>query len=253
MATRKTTSTRRVVEDDDEIPLARGKVTVPKKRVVSKKPPPAAKKTTRRDRTRQQFSSGLDDAIDEMDGAHVPDRNENGNFEMEGLPQTSRRSRELEAQMTARLSRLPVFPFPPELDEKLKPYWTELVNSFPKDHFQVSDTTLMKLYCQCAYDIDRQNVKIEEEGEVVLGARGQAITNPRCKVRESNRGTLLALATKFRNQPASRVASNGFKTRNKKAQQAANGAQAISDDDDGLLAGGGEAAFEDDEYPPTRH
>jgi phage terminase small subunit len=159
-------------------------------------------------------------------------------FEMDGLPQDNAKSRELAAQMQSRLSGKPIFPYPPELKDRLKPYWMELVNSHSKDHFQMSDVSLMKMYCQCAYDIERQTELIDEEGEVVIGGRGQPIVNPRCKARESNRSTLLALATKFRSQPASRTNTENFNRGQGKAQQAGRAAQNI-DEGDGLLAGRG--------------
>jgi len=191
-------------------------------------------------------SRQTDDEIDAQD-----DDSDLGHFEMEGVPQHSRRTMELEAQMAARLHNEPIFPYPPELPKELRPYWLELVNSFPKDHFRVSDITMMKMYCQCAYDIERQSIKIGEEGEVVIGSRGQAIVNPRCKVRESNRATLLALATKFRNQPASRQNTVNFSRNARKAGIAAEAAQTLAEDDEGLLARPGEDEDLDDLAPPT--
>ena len=183
--------------------------------------------------------------------AEIDAQEDLGEFEMEGVPQHSRRTMELEAQMSARLHNEPIFPYPPEMPKELRPYWLELVNSFPKDHFRVSDITLMKMYCQCAYDIERQTIKIDEEGEVVIGGRGQAIVNPRCKVRESNRNTLLTLTTKFRNQPASRQNTANFSRNQRKSEIAGEAAQALADDEEGLLARPGEDF--DDSAPPTRH
>jgi phage terminase small subunit len=160
-----------------------------------------------------------------------------GEPEMDGFPQSNRRADELHAQMAARMKGEPVFPYPAELPKEHQPYWLELVNSFPKDHFQVSDITLMKLYCRCAYDIERTTAKIEEEGEVVMGGRGPMV-NPRVKVRGDCVNTLMSIATKFRNQPASRVNTENFGTRQEKAQKAAGAASSIHEDDDGLLAGG---------------
>lgn len=159
-------------------------------------------------------------------------------FEMDGLPQTNRRTLELEAQMRARLTKAPIFPYPDELREVLKPYWLELVNSFPKDHFQISDIPLMKIYCRCAWDIERCSLMIEEEGEVVIGGRGAPMVNPRVKVRGDAQNNLLSIATKFRNQPASRVNTENFGGRQAKAKQAGKAAEAV-EQGDGLLAGGG--------------
>lgn len=237
---------------DDEAPPVRGKIVVPIKSVAKRpalggKKKPVAKKAAPRKRTVAEDIDAFGDEQDEAEvitGLAQP--------EMEGIAQHSRRTIELEAQMRARVSGEPVFPYPPELQPELRPYWQELVNSFPKDHFQVSDTTMMKMYCQCAYDIERQNIKIGEEGEVVIGGRGNAIVNPRCKVRESNRATLLALATKFRNQPASRTNTTNFKNRRDKATAAAGAATSIMQDEDNLLASPED--FDDsDDAPQTRH
>lgn len=159
-------------------------------------------------------------------------------FAMDGLPQANRQTIELEAQMRARLTNAPVFPYPDELREVLKPYWLELVNSFPKDHFQISDIPLMKIYCRCAYDIERCSLMIEEEGEVVIGGRGAPMVNPRVKVRGDAQNNLLSIATKFRNQPASRVNSENFGGRQAKAAAAGKAAAAV-EKGDGLLAGAG--------------
>lgn len=235
---------------EDEVPEPRGKIVVPAKR-VAKRPPlkkPARSTKVNKRATRKVAAEDLDNAIDDEDqeaNVRMPAP------EMDGLPQHSQRSIELSAQMQSRLHSQPVFPYPPELSPELRPYWLELVNSFAKAHFQVSDITMMKMYCQCAYDIERQTVMIETEGEVVIGGRGNAIVNPRCKVRESNRATLMSLATKFRNQPASRMNTDNFKRRKQRAAEAAQGADAVMDDPDGLLAGGDDD-FEDD-LPLTRH
>jgi hypothetical protein len=223
---KKTKGTQPVENDGDDL------LPVPKKGVV---PADAAPAKPKRKRTaRRALPAESDDAtgdqIDSGEGGEEP------RLEMDGLPQHSRESLELEAQMKARMTGEPIFPYPPELREVLRPHWLELVNSFPKDHFQPSDIALMKIYVQCAYDIERQNLLIEEEGEVVIGGRGNAIVNPRCKVRESRIANLMGIATKFRNQPASRTNSENFSTRQGKAQQAAQGAQTAADDDDGLLA-----------------
>lgn len=258
---------RKPPPEDDDVPAPRGKITVPAKKVTNRKRKPVVPKKSatvykmpNANQARRRARS-TDDEIDEMeDGGPAPTAPPQVNFpppEMDGLPQDSQRSLELAAQMQARLSNEPIFPYPPELSNDLKPYWVELVNSFPLNHFQVSDITMMKMYCQCAYDIERQNVMIASEGEVVLGARA-AIVNPRVKVRESNRATLLALATKFRNQPASRMNTDNFKRKRQRAQDAAQGAEAVTGDEDGLLAGGADMEDDEllaggDEFPQTRH
>lgn len=160
-------------------------------------------------------------------------------FELDGLPQRNRKSDELDAAMRARLKGIPKFAFPPELPLLHRPYWLELVNSFPKDHFQASDIPMMKLYCRCAYDIERTSAMIEEEGEVVVGARGNPMVNPRVKVRTDAQSMLLAISTKFRNQPASRTNTENHKNRQGKAAAAGAAAEAMGEEAEGdnLLAG----------------
>lgn len=226
--------------DDEELPVPK-KAPAKTLRAAAKQVPNAKPRKVR---------AADDDLADEIDAQD----DGLGHFEMEGISQHSRRTLELEVQMQARLRNEPIFPYPPEMLPTLRPYWVELVNSFPRDHFRVSDITMMKMYCQCAYDIDRQTVKIEEEGEVVIGGRGQAIVNPRCKVRDKNRETLLTLATKFRNQPASRQNTANFGRNQRKSQVAGEAAQTLADDEDGLLARPGDEDFDDLEPPNrTRH
>lgn len=211
---------------------------------------PAAKKTSRGRSTQPAADAGVekDGDLDDfllplpsgaMPGGKVGDAV--GVEEMDGLPQTNRRSVELQAQMLAQSAGgKPVFPYPAELPEAHRVYWLELVNSFPADHFQKSDITLMKLYCRCASDIERTTLLIEDEGEVVMGGRGPMV-NPRVKVRGDATNTLMSIATKFRNQPASRVNSENFGDRQKKAQTAAGAARTVAGDGDDLLAGGNHA------------
>ncbi len=158
---------------------------------------------------------------------------------MEVVPnreKTNRRVAELKKAVAARAGK-PIVPYPPELAEEYKPYWCELVNSFPKDHFNKSDTTLLKMWCRTAHDVDRLTLAIAEEGEVVLGGRGPVL-NPRIKARNVAENLLMTLSTKFRAQPASRTNSTNHKNRQGKADSAAVGAASIDEDEDGLLAGG---------------
>lgn len=229
MARKKDSGPQPVENDGDDLlpvpgaAVPNGKVDKPRKRKARGRPatPPDS-----------------DTAIDDDDDEGAADV---GMPEMEGLPQNNRRTIELEAQMQARVTGEPIFPYPPELRTELKPQWLRLVNSFPSDHFKVSDIPLMIVYVQCAHDIERQNLLIEEEGEIVVGGRGQAIVNPRCKVRDARIGALMGLATKFRNQPASRVNTENFQGRAQKAGTAAAGAQAAASDEDDLLATPGNA------------
>lgn len=214
---------------------------VPAKKTPAKKVP--AKKAPART---------LDDEIDDYDGED--DAGPGVGMAaplMDGFTQDNQRSLELSTQMRARTKGTPVFPYPPELKEILKPFWLELVNSFPKEHFQQSDVPMMKIYCQCAYDVERQTLLIEEEGEVVMGARAP-IVNPRCKVRESNRMTMMTISTKFRNQPASRMGTDNHRRKVLRVADAANSASAVLNDEDGLLAGGYDERQER-ELSRTRH
>jgi hypothetical protein len=230
MATRRKTVAPVEEDGDDLLPMP-DRIQVPAKKA-------AAKKTTKPKRKMRRPAppepgQDLDDEIDNDEAEGAADA---APVEMEGLPQYNRRTQELEAQMLARMTGKPIFPFPDEITEKLKPQWIRLVNSFPSDHFQVSDIPLMLVYCQSVYDIERLNLLIEDEGEVVMGGRGQAIVNPRCKVRDSRIASMLALATKFRNQPASRVNTENFANRQNKAGAAAGAAQTANEDEDELLA-----------------
>jgi phage terminase small subunit len=180
-------------------------------------------------RTRASGDTDTDETLDGGAGLAAP--------ELDGFANENRKSQELQTQLAAKTRGKPVFPYPPELPEKHRPYWLELVNSFPADHFQNSDIPTMKLYCRCAADIERTTAMIEEEGEVVMGGRGPMI-NPRVRVRSDAQSTLLAIATKFRNQPASRTNTENFANRQNKAKTAAGAAQTVNDDEDGLLAGG---------------
>lgn len=162
--------------------------------------------------------------------------------EREPIPFTNDEVTRVEQIMKNRLKKAPVFPFPPELREEHKPYWTELVNSFPHDHFTMGDVVAMKLYCRCAHDIDRCNELIVSEGDVIHGPRGPMV-NPRVKVRSTSETVLMSILTKFRNQPASRANSENFQTRQgkKNAEQAAD--DMVEGDEDDLL-GGRAAAME---------
>ena len=154
-----------------------------------------------------------------------------------------RQKAELEAALLAKDGK-PIFPFPPELPEKHKPYWTELVNSRPHDYFNRGDIPLLKLYARVAHDIDILDREIEENGDVINNARGNPVVNPKVLVRSIAETRLMALATKLRSQPASRYDSVNDKAQSEKVKKAKRAADAIMDeqgdgDDGDLLAGGG--------------
>lgn len=177
---------------------------------------------TRRRGTPPPPNDDFDDAIDDAPEIELPQF-------------TNRKSEELSAAMQARVNGIPRFKYPPELPQQYRPYWIELVNSFPKDHFQDADLPLLKLYCRAAFDIERLDRLIEEEGDVVMGGRG-VILNPRVKARSIAENVLLSISTKFRAQPASRVNTENYKGRQGKAAAGNRGAERIGESD-GLLAG----------------
>lgn len=153
-----------------------------------------------------------------------------------------RQQAELTAALQAKLTGQPVFAYPQELKEQLRPYWVELVNAKPHDYFSPGDVPLMKLWCRVAADIDRLDREIEEEGSVVLNARGNPIVNPRVVVRSLAETRLLSLAAKLRTQPSSRLDANTDKEQMRKKKVADAASRTLHDDEgdddgDGLLAG----------------
>lgn len=153
-----------------------------------------------------------------------------------------RQQAELAAALQAKLTGQPVFPFPAELKEEHKPYWTETVNSKPHDYFTLSDVHLLKLYCRVAADIDRLDREISEEGSVILNMRGNPVVNPRVLVRSIAETRLLALSTKLRLQPSARYDSENDRKQSDKKARADRSARAIEmdedEEDDGLIARG---------------
>lgn len=150
-------------------------------------------------------------------------------------PRTNRKAQELEAALASRMTGKPLFPYPPELDPRYRPYWLELVNSYPVGYFELSDIPLIRMYCQKAYDIERLTKLIEEHGEVTLTSRGYAI-HPYVKARSVAEATFMTITTKLRNQPASRVSSDFDKKTRARGASARRGAGQV-DESDGLLAG----------------
>lgn len=197
---------------------------------------PAAKKVAAR---RRAAALDPDDEADLMDAEG----------EEPAAPSFSRRMNsgdrqqaELTAALQAKLTGQPVFAYPEELKEQLRPYWVELVNAKPHDYFSPGDVPLMKLWCRVAADIDRLDREIEEEGSVVLNGRGNPIVNPRVVVRSLAETRLLSLAAKLRTQPSSRLDANTDKEQMRKKKVADAASRTLHDDDgdddgDGLLAG----------------
>lgn len=206
--------------DDMPAPKSRRSSGVPapeKPRRAPRRPPPKL----------PAFVDDDDDPLD--DGRPEP---------VEPIPFTNDEVRRIEQLMEARITAKVFKPteYPAELPASHRVYWTELVSSFPKDHFTRGDIVAMKLYCRCAHDIDRCNSMIETEGDVIHGGRGPAV-NPRVKVRQASEATLMNILTKFRNQPASRANSENFQQRQGKKNAADNAEALVEGDEDDLLGG----------------
>lgn len=154
----------------------------------------------------------------------------------DNIPFTNERVRELEKVVAARVKGKPQFPYPDELNPEHRPYWLELVNSFPKGYFTPTDVPLLKIFCRAAHDVDRCNKMIEEEGDVIPGAKGPQI-NPRVRVRKIAEDLMMTIATKFRAQPASRDNTTNSKRNQRKHQTEVEAQQTVEGDEDGLLAG----------------
>lgn len=184
----------------------------------------------------------LVDAIDDLED----DDGEESPRQTKRLSTGDRQSAELKAALQLKANGLPVFPFPPELKEEYKPYWTELVNSKPFDYFNKGDIPLLKLYCRAAADIDRLDEEISTEGCVIANARGNPVVNPKVVVRSIAESRLMGLSVKLRAQPASRYDSANDRKQTEKTAKANAAAEAlesskghVDEDDDGLLAGSG--------------
>lgn len=184
----------------------------------------------------------LVDAIDDLED----DEGEESPRQTKRLSTGDRQSAELKAALQLKANGLPVFPFPPELKEEYKPYWTELVNSKPFDYFNKGDIPLLKLYCRAAADIDRLDEEISTEGCVIPNARGNPVVNPKVVVRSIAESRLMGLSVKLRAQPASRYDSANDRKQTEKTAKANAAAEAlegskghVDEDDDGLLAGSG--------------
>lgn len=208
-----------------------GEGDLPEPRPAAKRP--AAKKTVR---ARQPDPDDLVDGLDDDEDDDGPPQRQSRR-----MSTGDRQQAELVAALRAKATGAPVFPFPPELKDEHKPYWTETVNSKPHDYFNAGDIHLLKLYCRVAADIDRLDREIAEEGSVVLNARGNPIVNPRVVVRSLAETRLLSLSTKLRLQPSARYSSDDDRSQGAKKKKADAAARAMDDDDgddDGLIARG---------------
>ena len=141
---------------------------------------------------------------------------------------------------------IPVFAFPPDLNPLHEKIWTEIVNTKTGDYWTKGDIPLLKMYCRCAYDIERLTEDIDTEGEVIFNARGNPVVNPKVVVRGFAEGRLMTLATKLRMQPSSRTDPRTEDKSNTRKKAAAGAAQKIAEsgedgdpESENLLAGAG--------------
>lgn len=154
-------------------------------------------------------------------------------------PAKGRRGSQAVDQFQAELHpETPVFPFPKDFHQKYLPFWVDIVNTKAADYWTRGDVTLLKMYCRCAADIERLCDDIENEGEVIINQRGNPVVNPKVVVRGFAEARLMALATKLRMQPSSRVALDTEKNKGIRKKAAAAAARTVDADPDNLLAGG---------------
>lgn len=156
------------------------------------------------------------------------------------VPARGRRGRDDQALQEVLNPTKPVLPFPPGLPEEQKEIWRETVNCKTADFWSRGDVPLLQLYCRAYCDIQRLDTQIAEEGEVIRNAKGNQVVNPKLVVRGFAEARLMALATKLRLQPSSRLSQNTTSKDQARKQSAAATAQAMQDGDeegDGLLAG----------------
>lgn len=144
-----------------------------------------------------------------------------------------------DALREAMADELPVFPFPKGLNPDFFEIWVQTVNTKTGDYWSKGDIPLLKLYCRVAHDIERLDLEILDEGEVILNTRENLVVNPKIMVRGFAEGRLLSLATKLHLQPASRMDTKNEANQGKKKGKATRAANVMAEDDDGLLGGHG--------------
>lgn len=132
----------------------------------------------------------------------------------------------------------PVFPWPKTLPEHLREVWTTTVNTKTGDYWSKGDIPILEIYCRNAEDIRRLTNEITDEGEIIFNANGNPVVNPKIVVRGYAESKLMALCTKLRLQPSSRMDTKGETGQLKKKTKAKAAAQVIDDDEDSLLATG---------------
>lgn len=94
---------------------------------------------------------------------------------------------------------------PPELSPAARKLWTDIVSSWPAGHFVVSDTELLKAFCQAAELRDQALAHIQEHGQVSMSSRGTPVINPMVTALQTHTSQLATLGTKLRITPQSRL------------------------------------------------
>lgn len=151
-------------------------------------------------------------------------------------------------ELAARLDPAkPKFPYPVDLPDHQKEFWLNIVNSKPVGFFEKCDMVLLRMYVRNAADLARLDEEITADGDLILNMRGDAVVNPKIKVRTIVEARLVALSTKLMSQPSSRNEGRDDMNRNKsKRQSAERAAEAVEADEESLLArpmyGGGSNA-----------
>lgn len=132
--------------------------------------------------------------------------------------------------------KAPVFPWPESLDEEFQDIWVATVNTKTGDYWSDGDVPLLEMYCRNAADIRRLSLEIKDEGEIIFNANGNPVVNPKIMVRGYAESKLMALCTKLRLQPSSRMDTKGEDGQLKKKGKATRAAAVIAEDSDDLLA-----------------
>jgi P27 family predicted phage terminase small subunit len=163
---------------------------------------------------------------------------------MATTPARSKRGVKAQKALEEALSPGPVFPYPKGLPEEHRELWCDTVNTKTGDYWCAADVPLLKMYCRNVHDVERLSDEIEQEGEVILNARENPVVNPKIVIRGFAEARLMALCTKLRLQPSSRMDTKNEANQGKRKNAAVKAAKTVEDDGDGLLAGG----FGGDDY-----
>lgn len=133
---------------------------------------------------------------------------------------------------------VPVLPYPRDLPPAYEPLWLETVNTKTADFWSPADMPLLAIYCRCIHEIKMFDAAIEDEGHVIFNANGNRVINPNIVARGYSENRLMALCTKLRMQPQSRIKPEVDANKTKRKAKANAAAATLEGDDDDLLAGG---------------